>query len=115
MAWEVFAHDTFAEWLTQQSAGMQDAIFAHLGLLQEHGPQLGRPFVDSIQGSKVSNLKELRVQYRGNPWRILFAFDPERKAILLVGGNKQGNKRWYKEQIPIAEKRFAEHLRKLKD
>ena len=58
-------------------------------------------------------MKELRVQFRGAPWRILFAFDAERKAILLVGGNKQGNKRWYKENIPIADKRFKEYLEQL--
>jgi hypothetical protein len=59
-------------------------------------------------------MKELRVQFKGSPWRILFAFDPERKAILLVGGNKQGNKRWYKENIPIADKRFKDYLEQLK-
>ncbi len=69
--------------------------------------------MDTLEESSFKNMKELRVQFRGSPWRILFAFDSERKAILLVGGNKQGNKRWYKENIPIADKRFKEYLEQL--
>jgi hypothetical protein len=71
---------------------------------------LGRPYVDTIKGSAFTNMKELRVQYDGNPYRILFAFDPQRQAVLLIGGNKRGDKRWYEKNIPIAERRFAEYL-----
>lgn len=60
--------------------------------------------------SALSNMKGLRISYQGEPWRILFAFDPERSAILLVGGNKGGDKRWYQEQVPIADRRFRQHL-----
>jgi hypothetical protein len=84
-------------------------------LLKQEGPLLGRPYVDTIQGSQYPNLKELRVQHAGEPWRILFAFDPIRQAIVLVGGNKTGDKRWYKKNIPIAEQRFAKHLETLED
>ncbi len=69
---------------------------------------------DTLTGTKRSNLKELRVQHRGDPWRILFAFDPKRKAVILLGGNKAGNKNWYKENMPIAEKRFKEHLQAIR-
>ncbi|MBF2063299.1 MAG: type II toxin-antitoxin system RelE/ParE family toxin [Calothrix sp. C42_A2020_038] len=61
-----------------------------------------------MEESSFNNMKELRFQFKGSPWRILFVFDLLRKAILLVGGNKQGNKRWYKENIPIADKRFKD-------
>jgi hypothetical protein len=71
---------------------------------------LGRPCVDTLKGSSLANLKELRVQYKGDPWRVLFAFDPVRRAILLVGGNKAGDKRFYKTMIPVAEERFRRHL-----
>jgi hypothetical protein len=66
--------------------------------------------VDTVKGSRFTNMKELRVQVGGDPWRILFAFDPQRSAILLVGGNKRGDKRWYKTFIPIADERFERHL-----
>ena len=86
---------------------------AHAGLLRERGPQLGRPYVDTVEASAFTNMKELRVQFRGDPWRILFAFDPNRAAILLVGGNKRGDKRWYKKHLPIADERFRRHLEQL--
>ena len=85
----------------------------HAGLLRERGPQLGRPYVDTVEASAFTNMKELRVQFRGDPWRILFAFDPNRAAILLVGGNKRGDKRWYKKHLPIADERFRCHLEQL--
>jgi hypothetical protein len=84
-----------------------------VALLRERGPQLGRPYVDTVENSVFTNMKELRVQFRGDPWRILFAFDPARAAILLVGGNKRGDKRWYKKNLPIADERFKQHLRRL--
>ena len=83
--------------------------------MRKLGPALGRPRVDTLEGSSIKNMKELRIQYKGEPWRILFAFDPKRQAILLVGGNKTGNRRWYKENIPIAERRYQNYLEKLKE
>ena len=74
-----------------------------------------RPYVDTLEGSAFPNMKELRVQFRGDPWRILFAFDSKRAAVLLVGGNKRGDRRWYKTQIPIADERFKRHLKRLKE
>ena len=114
MAWEVLLDEDFAEWLTSLDVGLQDAIFAHIGLLEEFGPQLGRPQVDHVKASEFDNMKEMRVQSKGDPWRILFAFDPERKAVLLVGGCKAGDKRWYKTNVPIADERFRRHLENLK-
>ena len=74
------------------------------------GPHLRRPYADTLGETRLSNLKELRVQHRGEPYRILFAFDPKREALLLVGGSKAGDKRWYRKMIPVAEAIFEDHL-----
>ena len=115
MEWNIIFDPDFRVWFYQQEQGLQDEVFSVLSLLMELGPALGRPRVDTLEGSSVKNMKELRIQYQGEPWRILFAFDPKRQAILLVGGNKSGNKRWYKENIPIADKRYQKYLKKLKE
>jgi hypothetical protein len=113
MEWDVLFDDEFATWLNALNEALQDAILAHVVLLRERGPQLGRPYVDTVEGSDFTNMKELRIQFRGDPWRILFAFDPNRAAVLLVGGNKRGDKRWYKKHMPIADERFRRHLNRL--
>ena len=115
MEWIIIFHPAFRDWLYEQEEEVQDSILAGLGLLKQEGPLLGRPYVDTLQGSQYPNLKELRVQHAGEPWRILFGFDPIRQAIILVGGNKTGDKRWYKKNIPIAEQRFTKHLETLED
>jgi hypothetical protein len=115
MEWDVFLDEEFDAWLQTLEEGLQDEIFAAIELLRRLGPNLHRPRVDTIKGSSFSNMKELRIQYRRDPWRILFAFDPARNAILLVGGNKGANKRWYDENIPIADRRFRRHLDRLKE
>jgi hypothetical protein len=113
MEWDVQFDDEFSAWLISLKRDVRNEIIAATNLLREHGPQLGRPYVDTLEDSTFPNMKELRVQFRGDPWRILFAFDPERAAILLVGGNKRGDKRWYKKNLPIAEERFRRHLKRL--
>lgn len=113
MEWDVQLDEDFAAWLDGLAADVRAEILAHAALLRERGPQLGRPYVDTLEDSVFTNMKELRVQFRGDPWRILFAFDPNRAAILLVGGNKRGDKRWYKKNLPIADVRFQRHLNSL--
>jgi hypothetical protein len=113
MEWDVQLDGDFAAWLAGLEANLRTEIVAHANLLREHGPLLGRPYVDTLEDSDFANMKELRVQFRGDPWRILFAFDPRRTAILLVGGNKRGDKRWYKKHLPIADERFRRHLKRL--
>lgn len=113
MAWVVRFDEELAAWFDDQEAGLQDEILVYVRLLQEAGPNLGRPRADTVGGSIYGNMKELRIQYGGEPWRILFVFDPRRAAILLVGGNKVGDKRWYEKNIPIAEKRYKRHLEAL--
>jgi len=113
MKWKVILDDELIQWLLQQDKLLRSEISSKILLLETYGPALPRPFVDSIKGSSVKNLKELRIQYQGDPFRVLFAFDPVRRAILLVAGNKRGDKRWYEKMIPIAEKRFQKHLKSL--
>jgi hypothetical protein len=115
MEWNVVFDPDFRIWFYEQEQEFQDEAFAVIKVLEESGPMLGRPRVDTLKGAAVKNLKELRVQYQGEPWRILFVFDPTRQAILLVGGNKTGNNRWYKENIPIAEIRYAQYLETLEE
>ncbi|RJP27215.1 MAG: type II toxin-antitoxin system RelE/ParE family toxin [Candidatus Omnitrophota bacterium] len=110
MEWIVLLDDDFENWLLQQDSGIRCEIFSKAGLLKIFGPSLGRPVVNTIHSSVFPNMKEMRIQYKGDPWRVLFAFDPIRRAILLVGGNKRGEKEWYKKTISIAEKRFQRHL-----
>src|SRR5580700_4158553 len=85
-------------------------------LLHQFGPQLGRPRVDTLKGSRYANMKELRFSAAGGEWRVAFAFDPKRKAILLIGGDKsgRGEKRFYRELIRRADDRFDAHLARLK-
>lgn len=85
-----------------------------VAILEDKGPALGRPWVDTLsKGSKHSNMKELRVQHRGKPYRILFAFDPRQTANLLIGGRKSG-KSWTKRIIEVADKIYDQYLRELK-
>lgn len=104
--------DEFAAWLDAQEEDLRLSTVAHLDLLEEHGPVLARPHADTLKGSQLANLKELRFSYHGAPIRVLFAFDPKRQAVIILAGNKQGNKRWYEINIPIAEKLFTAHLEK---
>jgi hypothetical protein len=115
MEWKIEFDEEFSTWFEGLDEGLQDEIKATLIVLAQLGPALRRPRVGKIEGSKHSEMKELVVQYKGNPWRILFAFDPRRNAILLVGGDKTGDKRWYKTNLPIADARFDKHLAELKE
>ncbi|CAN5879662.1 type II toxin-antitoxin system RelE/ParE family toxin [soil metagenome] len=113
MAFAVIFSPEFGSWFDEQENSLQRAVLVYVGLLEEGGPQLSRPYADTLKGTRLNNLKELRVQYRGNPYRILYAFDPERQALLLVGGNKAGDRRWYDRMIPVAETLFERHLEDL--
>ena len=103
------------EWLIALDQSSYEQVVGALELLAEHGPQLGRPLVDSVVGSRHKNMKELRPGSSGrSELRVLFAFDPERRAILLVAGNKAGNwTKWYTANILLADDRFSEYLEQL--
>ena len=113
--WEVLLHDAFVEELEQLNKSFQDELFAHAKLLANYGPHLGRPTVDTLRGSTYFNMKEMRFSWQQEVWRVAFAFDPRRQAILLVGGNKCGvnQSRFYKRLIQVAEHRYQEHLQDL--
>ena len=115
--WAVVATEEFEEWMMsltdKQSSDTKDAI----GQLRQDGPTLGRPYVDTIRNSRFKNMKELRVSSQG-ALRVLFAFDPERHAVLLLGGDKSKDSQWndwYVGAIRRADELFEEHIRKLGD
>jgi len=111
--WEVEFTDEFEGWWVTLDADEQESLAASVELLRQLGPQLSRPHADTLQGSKHSNMKELRTQHRGRPLRTLFAFDPRRCAILLMGGDKTGDDQFYKHMIPLADRLYDEHLKQL--
>ena len=88
--WEVIFHDDFIPEYRELSESVQDVLVAMTTILGEKGPLLGRPQADTLKGSRHPNMKELRFDADGGVWRVAFAFDPERKAILLVAGDKGG-------------------------
>jgi hypothetical protein len=114
MAYEVEYTDEFAEWWAGLTAEEQDSVASTVGLLEEHGPTLDHPHSSGIYGSRYSHMRELRIQHAGRPYRVLYAFDPRRMAILLIGGDKTGDKRWYSRMIPLADDLYDEHLREIR-
>lgn len=114
MAWEVEYTDEFERWWEGLTVEQQLAICAAVEILEEDGPATGRPLVDTLTGSRYPNMKELRAP--GGAIRILFAFDPRRVAILLIGGNKSGQwSKWYERAIPLADRLYDEHLEELRE
>jgi hypothetical protein len=115
VSWEVSFTDQFELWWDDLDEQAQDALAARIELLEEFGPSLGRPTVDQVKSSRHHNMKELRASSDG-ALRVLFAFDPRREAILLIGGNKTGAwDRWYMEMVPVADDLYDEHIRELED
>ena len=112
MTWTVLFHDAFDTEFSALKEDLQDELLAHARLLAEFGPNLGRPTVDTLKGSRHTNMKELRLSWNGPVWRVAFAFDPQRHAILLVGGDKGGadQRRFYKRLINVADDRYDKHL-----
>jgi hypothetical protein len=113
MAWEVEFTEEFEAWWNSLTSDEQDSVAFGVGLLQAKGPALGRPYADTVYESAYVNMKELRIQHEGKPYRVLFAFDPRRVGLLLIGGDKTGNANWYEENIPKADKIYGKHLREL--
>jgi hypothetical protein len=113
MAWEVEYTDEFAGWWDGLIESEQISISAHVFKLEQRGPLLPFPFSSGLQGSRHAHMRELRVQSGGKPLRIFYAFDPRRTAILLIGGDKTGDKRFYDRMIPLADDLYDEHLAEL--
>ena len=118
-AWSVELHPDFEPEFAKLSADVQDNLLAGAKAISLAGPKAGRPHVDTLAGSKHANMKELRFENNSGSeiWRAAFAFDPERKAIILVAGAKQGQSeaRFYKQLIAVADKRFDGHLQDIQD
>ena len=116
MSWAVEMADEFEPEFDELHEDVRTEILALSLVLEEFGPQLGRPRVDTLNGSRHANMKELRFSAADGEWRVAFAFDPKRKAILLVAGDKSGGseKRFYRELIRKADERFDAHLARLK-
>jgi Uncharacterized protein conserved in bacteria len=112
MVWTVVLHEDFEVEFSELPETVQDEIFMMLPLLKEYGPQLGRPHADTLHGSKHTNMKELRFKADDGVWRVAFAFDPARQAVLLIAGDKSGvsEKRFYRSLIERADQRFSAHL-----
>ena len=116
MSWDVLFDQAFEPEFDELAEAVQDELLAHAKLLERFGPELARPSADTLKGSSHANMKELRFNADNGVWRVAFAFDPKRKAILLVAGDKSGGgeKRFYKALIKKADARFDAHLERLK-
>jgi len=110
MTWTVRGTEVFDGWFMSLSEAEREDVIATVDLLRALGPRLGFPHTSRINGSRHGKMRELRIQHAGRPYRVLYAFDPCRTAILLVGGDKTGNARWYQQMIPLADRLFKEHL-----
>jgi hypothetical protein len=101
--------------LVERAEGAEQIkIDAAVRMLEEYGPDLPFPMSSGVSGSRHPQMRELRIQIRGKPFRVLYAFNPKRAAILLAGGDKTGDKRWYEVHVPRADKLYDDHLRELK-
>lgn len=116
MSWQVAFHPAFRSEFDRLEESVQDELLAMARLLAFAGPHMKRPGADTLSGSKHANMKELRFDAGGGAWRVAFAFDPGRKAILLVAGDKSGvaQKRFYRRLIETVDRRFDEHLASLR-
>jgi hypothetical protein len=114
--WTVEFHNDFAAEVRQLSQTVREKLKAAATILSEDGPLLGRPQADTLKGSRHANMKELRFEADGGAWRVAYAFDLERKAILLAGGDKSGTGkvRFYRNLLRIADERYDQHLRILR-
>lgn len=110
MPWEIVYSTEFEQWLHDLGLDSAKSIARSLSILIEFGPILGRPYVDTLKGSKIKNLKELRTQCKQHVYRTLFVFDVARKAVILIAGDKAGDDRFYQKFIPLAEEIYEDYL-----
>jgi len=108
--WEIEYTDDFENWWEKLDEDEQESIAACVLLLEARGPMLAFPFSSGIAQSRHSHMRELRIQHCGRPYRVLYAFDPRRVAILLIGGDKTGDGRWYEKYVPLADKIYDTHV-----
>jgi hypothetical protein len=115
VVWEVEGTDEFSGWFVNLTDDEQVSVGRIVDLLVEHGPSLPFPYSSGVGISRHRHMRELRVQHQGRPYRVLYAFDPRRHAILLLGADKTGDNRWYEENVPKADAFYDDHLRQLEE
>lgn len=113
MSWEIEGTDDFEQWFSALDDDETADVIAKVDLLVEYGPDLPFPHSSGINGSRHSHMRELRIQHRGRPYRVLYAFDPRRTAILLLGGDKTGDDRWYETNIPVADRLYDTYIEEI--
>src|SRR5260370_21447535 len=111
--WEAGFCDQFEQWWDGLTAAEQESVDFTVSLLQELGPTLRMPHSSGVEMSRHAHMRELRIQHEGRPYRVLYAFDPRRAAMLLIGGAKTGSHRWYEEYVPLADAIYDRHLGEL--
>jgi len=107
---EVLFTDEFGAWWESLTVEEQDSVDRVVGLLERAGPTLQHPYGSGIASSAFEHMRELRIQHAGEPYRVLYAFDPKRRAVLLLGGAKGGDKRWYETHVPAADRIYRKYL-----
>ncbi len=113
MTWDVEYTEVFFEWWDALTESEQEDVAAYVGLLEKRGPNLPFPYSSKVFGSRFDHMRELRPQHQGRPYRVFYAFDPRRMAILLIGGDKTGDNRFYEKYIPLADKIYEQHLKEI--
>ena len=114
MSWNIEYTDEFGEWWNSLSENEQESVRSSVVLLEVYGPTLPSPHSSGIATSKHAHMRELRIQHAGRPYRVLYAFDPLRTALLLIGGDKTVDNRWYTVYVPVADRLYDDHLAALK-
>ena len=112
--WEIEVTDEFTRWWDSLGEAERESVEARVELLEERGVNLGHPHSSGIAASRHSHMRELRIQHEGRPYRVLYAFDPRRTAILLLGGDKTGDDRWYDVHVPMADRLYDEYIAELR-
>ncbi len=115
MSWDIEYTDEFERWWRILTEDQQDDVVSVVQLLEESGTHLSFPYSSGVNGSSHSHMRELRIQSGGAPIRVFYAFDPRRVAILLIGGDKTGDKRFYEKYIPIADQLYDDYLEEIRE
>ena len=115
VAWDVEVTDEFKVWRNGLTEAERTSVERAVLLLEEHGPHLPFPYSSGVSGSRHSAMRELRVQHQGRPCRVLYIFDPRRVALLLLGGDKTGDDRWYEKNVPLSDQIYDNYLAEVKE
>ena len=115
VAWDVEVTDEFKAWWSGRTEAEHISVERAVLLLEERGPHLPFPYSSGVSGSRHSAMRELRVQHQGHPCRVLYIFDPRRVALLLLGGDKTGDERWYEKNVPLADQLYDNHLAEIEE